>query len=177
MLMLLPRILLARPRGGRISKRKLQARITMFTDRTVAFLDGSQQRMCQGRCRSEGACITEMTSRAGFAGLKHSCIWVSCQQVAKRGGSREFTLAQLTNPVRRPPVPHDLPSGSATSVPERPFEVDLELFSRNVRSARRGAAPGPSGMSVEHILGLVESDHDMDGTCQEAFWKGSEWDG
>ena len=31
MLMLLPRMLLARPRGGRISQRKLQTRINMFT--------------------------------------------------------------------------------------------------------------------------------------------------
>ena len=72
------------------------------------------------------------------------------------------TLAQLTNPETRPPVPRDPLSGSATAVPERPFELDPELFRRNVRSTRRGVAPGPSGMSVDHILGLVESDHDME---------------
>ena len=72
------------------------------------------------------------------------------------------TLAQLTNPIQRPPIPRDHLSGSATAVPAHPFELDSELFCNNVRSARRGAAPGPSGMTVEHLFGLVESDHDME---------------
>ena len=46
--------------------------------------------------------------------------------------------------------------------------MDPELFCKNNRSARRGAAPGPSGMSVEHILGLVESDHEMEIFCSFA---------
>ena len=95
------------------------------------------------------------------------------------------TLAQLTNPVRRPPIPRDHLSGSATAVPVQPFDLDPELFCKNVRSGRRGAAPGPSGMTVEHLLGLVDSDHDMEvfasfaglvsqGVSPEAFWKGSD---
>ena len=71
-------------------------------------------------------------------------------------------------------------------MPAQPFELDPELFCKNVRSARRGAAPGPSGMTVEHLLGLVDSsDHDMEvfasfaglvsrGLSPEAFWKGSD---
>ena len=72
------------------------------------------------------------------------------------------TLAQLTNPVRRLPIPRDHLSGSATAVPAQPFELDPELFCKNVRSVRRGAAPGPSGMTVEHLFGLADSDHDME---------------
>ena len=41
-----------------------------------------------------------------------------------------------------------------------PFKLDEHRFAQNVRSARRGAAPGPSGMTNEHFLfarSLVES--------------------
>ena len=47
-------------------------------------------------------------------------------------------------------------------MPAQPFELDPELFCKNVRSARRGATTGTSGMAVEHLLGLVESDHDLE---------------
>ena len=83
-------------------------------------------------------------------------------------------------------MPRDPLSGSAVAVPERPFELDPELFCKNVRSARRGGAPGPSGMSVEHLLGLVES-NDMETFCSFAsivsqghvprgVLEGSDWD-
>ena len=128
MLMLLPRMLLARPRGTKSRVRRAE---------TLVHLG----ELSAGRQALDGA---------------------------KVAPGNLATLAQLTNPERRPPVPRDLLSGSATAVPERPFELDPELFCKNVRSARRGAAPGPSGMSVEHILGLVESDHDMDIFCSFA---------
>ena len=64
------------------------------------------------------------------------------------------------------PVPRDPLLGTATAVLER--RLDPELFCKNVRSARHGAAPGPSGMSIEHILGLVESDDDMEIFCNFA---------
>ena len=64
------------------------------------------------------------------------------------------------------------------------------LFCKNVPfSTSMGPQPGPSGMSVEHILGLVESDHDMGHLLQfltigqprarakRRSGKGSEWDG
>ena len=41
---------------------------------------------------------------------------------------------------------------------ERPFDLDEEVFCRNLRSARRGATPGPSGMICEHFQPILESD-------------------
>ena len=51
-------------------------------------------------------------------------------------------------------------------VPDRPFQLDDEQFAKNLRSARRGAAPGPSGMTTEHLFPLLESTNDTQPFCQ-----------
>ena len=61
-------------------------------------------------------------------------------------------LATLPSVVPRDPLPEDL----LTGVPERLFELDKGMFSKNLRSARRGAAAGPSGMTVEHLQPLLD---------------------
>ena len=67
------------------------------------------------------------------------------------------TLAAVQDPVRRPAFPRDpLPEDLLTGVPERLFELDKGMFSKNLRSARRGAAAGPSGMTVEHLQPLLD---------------------
>ena len=45
-------------------------------------------------------------------------------------------------------------------VPDAPFALDEDTFAKNVRSARKGAAPGPSGMTVEH-LPLLDNPRDV----------------
>ena len=71
------------------------------------------------------------------------------------------TLNELRNRERRPPTARELlPPEVASRVPERPFDLDEEVFCRNLRSARRGAAPGPSGMTCEHLQPILESDRD-----------------
>ena len=136
-------------------------------DRAVAFIDGSQQRVCQARRRrkvraSRRSGEDDIKSRVRRAETLVHLGELSAGRQALDGAEvapgNLATLGQLTNPERRPPVPRDPLSGSATAVPERPFELEPELFCRNVRSARR------AGMSVEH-MGLVESDHDMDIFC------------
>ena len=67
------------------------------------------------------------------------------------------TLAALQDPVRRPAIPRDpLLEDLLTHVPARIFELDKRKFSKNLRSARRGAAAGPSGMTVEHLQPLLD---------------------
>ena len=62
------------------------------------------------------------------------------------------TLDQLKDPVRRPPRPREpLPDEVISHIPGRPFDLDEQLLSSNLRSARRGAAAGPSGMTTEHL--------------------------
>ena len=41
------------------------------------------------------------------------------------------------------------------------FESDDGLLAKNVRSARKGAVPGPSGMVVEHLRPLLDNPRDV----------------
>ena len=61
----------------------------------------------------------------------------------------EATFNELQNLVRRPPEPRE------------PFELDFDLFSKNLRVSRRGAASGPSGITAEHLRLLLQSEKDM----------------
>ena len=147
MLTLLPRMLLARPRGGKVSKKKLQARIDLFASGQSVVVG------CERRVRScwgcfEGASITQtQTGQHPDEGAEGGSARAAGRQAlegADVAPGNLATLAQLTNPARRPPIPRDHLSWSATAVPAQPFELDPELFCKNLRSARRGAAPGPS---------------------------------
>ena len=66
------------------------------------------------------------------------------------------TLRALRN---RPTTPLD-------AIPELPrdltvFNLDEVLFGKNVRSGRKGAAGGPSGMTHDHLRPLLESPKDL----------------
>ena len=73
------------------------------------------------------------------------------------------TLGILTDPNKRPPVPRqELSQEIRRSEPLNPFELDpLELLTC-LRKARRGAAPGPSGMTSDHLFPVLESDVESD---------------
>ena len=86
---------------------------------------------------------------------------VSCQ--ASAGGSRscprepnhawmlsEMRSRRLANP--REPMPTEL----TNFVPPRVFELDESKFNRNLRSSRRGAAAGLSGMTMEYLRPLLD---------------------
>ena len=65
------------------------------------------------------------------------------------------TLAALTDPDRRPPEPREpLPPQLVNHRPQ----VDVlssEGLCKNLRTSRRGAAAGPSGMTAEHLRVLL----------------------
>ena len=74
----------------------------------------------------------------------------------------EATLNPLRNPEKRPRVPREpLPRELVSHVPAFQFNLDADQFARNVRSARRGAAGGPSGMTVEHLQPLLTVPRDV----------------
>ena len=59
------------------------------------------------------------------------------------------TLQELTNPEKRPawprsPIPPDIDGFE----PEEQLDLSSEALFKNIRKARRGAAGGPSGMTV-----------------------------
>ena len=79
------------------------------------------------------------------------------------------TQAALMDPSRRPPVPREpLPEDLNLFEPEEPFELDFDRYALNIRSARRGAAGGPSGMTAEHLRPLLENDRDIAKVCDFA---------
>ena len=52
--------------------------------------------------------------------------------------------------------------------PRVPFALDSHKFLKNVRSAKRGAAAGPSGMTVEHLRPLLDPVKDQQLLCKLA---------
>ena len=103
-----------------------------------------------------------------LTGLKLWCAWeLSAGRQALEGApvapGNDRTLRELRNPVRRPPhLRAPLSEDLQTAQPEIPFQLDQGLL---VKSARRGAAGGFSGMTAEHLRPLLDSEADCD-----KFW-------
>ncbi|CAE7314420.1 unnamed protein product [Symbiodinium sp. CCMP2592] len=73
----------------------------------------------------------------------------------------EATLAELRDPSRRPPTPYaPLPQDIATYQAADPCPFPLPAFVACLRSARRGAAAGPSGATNEHVRILLDDEGD-----------------
>ena len=71
------------------------------------------------------------------------------------------TLRSLRDATRRPPRPRSpMPTWIEDVQAATPFVLDLEIFLQNLRSSRRGAAAGPSGMTTDHLFPLLESERD-----------------
>ena len=69
------------------------------------------------------------------------------------------TLGLLTDVNKRPDHPRDsIPEELTAYEPMAMFDLDEQLFARNVRSSRRGAAGGPSGMTTEHLRPLLDDE-------------------
>ena len=69
------------------------------------------------------------------------------------------TLDVLRDQSRRPALPREpLPEELTNFTPTRAFELDESKFNKNLRSSRRGAAAGPSGMTMEHLRPLLDND-------------------
>ena len=78
------------------------------------------------------------------------------QEGASLAAGDQKTLNALRDP-RCPAVPRDsVPDDIAGLQPEEPFVLDQDMFLHSVRTARKGAAPGPSGMTADHLRPLVE---------------------
>ena len=72
----------------------------------------------------------------------------------------DATYQALKNPLKRPPVPREpLPDDLFVRRGGR-VHLDRDMFAKNLRVARRGAAGGPSGMTTDHLRPLLESVED-----------------
>ena len=135
----------------------------------VVFVGRKQQvgRSCKrGICHEEGRGSPSNEARAVRAEQLASLGELSAARRALEGAEMApgtlATLAELTNPVAH--------HGQMDILEMEPVEVvqlDDNLFAKNIRIARRLAAPGPSGMTSEHLFPLLESDRTL-GSCQVA---------
>ena len=86
----------------------------------------------------------------------------------------EDTLNALRDEYGRPPVPRDpIPEEILRAVAARPFELDKDEFLHCLRTARRGAAGGPTGMRTEHLRPLNDADCNMFHEVAESFAQAS----
>ena len=175
LLLLLPRMLLFRPlRGGLISKEKLADRFSAFSrGEWLTLLDASSQcdeqaAVARRRRRRQG---DDVQKRAVRAEMKVALGELSSARQALEGeevasGTRE-TLRMLSDESKRPRQLRDpIPPEIMGHIPQVPFVLDPDTFLKNVRSAKRGAAGGPSGMTVEHLRPILNSVRD-----QQLFFK------
>ena len=177
--LLLPRLLLFRPpRGGKIPKAQLHRRFEAFARGEWASLMD-----CGQECTSRGAQASsrrrrranhdDQESRAARAEALVQMGELSSARQALEGAAvapgNEETRAALQNPERRPPCLLDpIPPDILNAAPVEPFVLDAEDFARNVRSAKRGAAGGPSGMTADHLRLILESELDTRAFCRAA---------
>ena len=163
--MLLPRLLLFRlPRGGNISKLQLLERFS-------AFSRGEWDSCCcnpkiatkqHPEDSTDDVLLTLTVQIAELTGPSHSLIMMG-EVSAGRQALEGAPLDQLQDPVRRPAVPYSpLPEAIRNHQAEIAFSSEKEIFMKNLKCARRGAAAGPSGMTSEHLKSILENARDCE---------------
>ena len=105
--------------------------------------------------------VTTAVEMSGVLCFSNECC---CANLPVDGWSPETRSNLGTTPhCKRPPASALLNRVSRQAVkhqPNRPIEFDQKRFLRNLRSARRGAAGGPSDMTAEHFRPLLGSHRD-----------------
>ena len=142
-------------RGGTIPKSKLVARFDKFAvgqwndlinEGVQCAEDAVTQTARERRALRALQCVQMGELSAGRQALEG----------AELAPGNEETLRELNKRPARPrdPIP-ELPG----TVPA--FNLSEKKFCQNVRSARRGVAGGPSGMTADHVRPLLESTRDI----------------
>ena len=175
---LIPKLLLFRPaRGGIVPRDKLENRLSRFASGEWSSLLAESSKLSEVakeasvRKRRRGAPSDD--AKAVRAEQLASLGELSAARHALEGAVMApgtlATLAELTNPVRRPPRPRDpVPVAILEMEPVEFVQLDDNLFAKNIRIARRGAALVPSGMTSELLFPLLESDRTLGSLCQVA---------
>ena len=149
---LVTRMFLFRPsRGGRVPKKALLTRVDLFNSGQwselveMSVTSSIDVANAQAR-RRRGTQRDTVEKRALRAFHMVQLGEVSAGRQALEGASLatgdERTLKALKDPARRPALPKNpMPDEIAQFIPGEPFALDQELFAKNVRTARKGAAP------------------------------------
>ena len=67
------------------------------------------------------------------------------------------TLQMLQDPRKRPPRTRLGDEIPREHVAQSPFDLEEKRFLGNLRTSRRGAAAGPSGMNADHLRPVLDS--------------------
>ena len=171
MFLLLPRVLLSRkPRGGLISRENLTSRFSLFSQgRWTELIRASEQDAedaSTARCRRSRRRSVDVERRAARAQMLVQLGELSsgrqALEAAEVAPGTLQTLQALRDPSRRPRRTREVISRELLDFePATSLELDEGLFSKNLRSARRGAAIGPSGMTTDHLRPLLDNVRDL----------------
>ena len=165
--MLLPRLLLRPARGGLISRKKLEDRFADFGRGEWMSLEGSrkcaEEAATAHRRRRRRARENDVEKRAAralnFVQLGELSSARQALEGADLAPGNDETLRALR---QRPAFPQEpIPPALMQLRPPRQHELDDKLLGKNLKSATRGAAGGPSGMTTEHLRPLLDSQRDM----------------
>ena len=167
--MLLPRLLLHRKcKGGKIGKEMLRERFDSFRAGRWASLlaesvekDEEAARVATRKRRTQHHGDLEHRISRAMTRIQLGELTAGRQALegADLAPGTEATLRELR---LRPQMPRDpIPPEILNHVPQTPFVLAEDKFGANLRSARRGTAGGPSGMTNEHLRPLLDSERDM----------------
>ena len=165
--LLLPRMLLSRPPcGGLVSQEKLHKRFEMFAGgRWEELLRDSEAQEATAatlrrRRRSDNVEDRRVSKALGLVQMGELSAGRAASEAAELARG-DATLQQLQDPVRRLPRAREpIPEHFLTEMPVAQFDMEEHKFLENLRSARKGVAPGPSGMTCEHLRPLFENSSD-----------------
>ncbi|CAE7379290.1 unnamed protein product, partial [Symbiodinium pilosum] len=145
--MLAPRMLLHREPGtARISPEELQSRCDLFSQ-------GLWQQLLQQAARAARA--SALVHIGEFSAVGHALV---SEPLAP---GNEDTLQQLCDPARRPNAPYAPISPDVLNYkPADAIAFPITAFLAALRTARRGAAACPSGMTNEHVRILLDEVED-----------------
>ena len=161
------------PRGGMIPKQRLLDRFQLFARGEWMQLLLASRECCEKalsasirRRRTQQDTPERRAERAQTMVLMGE---VSAGRRVLEGAplapGTEATLRKLR---QRPPAPRTPIAAEFSRQPDSLFLLDHQEFLKNLKTSRRGAAPGPSGMTAEHVKPLLENDNDAGSLCQVA---------
>ena len=175
-LLLLRLLLFRHARGGLIWKKKLEERFVDFAQGEWLSLSEASRSCAEmaatgQRRRRRGRGPNNVEKRAARAHTFVQLGELSSARQALEGADLALgntnTLGELR---RRPARPHEPSPPALMQLKPRPFDLDEKKLGKNLRSAKRGAAGGPSGMTTEHLRPLLDTHLDtqlLHEVCQQ----------
>ena len=159
--LLLPRLLLHRPpRGGKVHRSNFArgSWSNLLLEASVKCDDAATAHARKRRTHQVGDVQRRAARALALVQMGELSAGRQALEGAELAPGSEETLRELRNPLKRPPRARaPLPPRVLEHDPGRPFELEEDRFAQVLRSSRRGAAAGPSGMTSDHLRPVLDS--------------------